>query len=124
ELPHDLVAAFRATLSEARDADLLLHITDAADTERDVLISVVNGVLDEIGAGGVPQLMVFNKIDCSTRPLASIATPQARRWRYGCRPQAAPASSFCDRQSANASQARESTRNCGCHPAQDACARG
>ena len=63
ELPHDLVAAFRATLSEARDADLLLHVTDAADTERDVLINVVNGVLDEIGAGDVPQLMVFNKID-------------------------------------------------------------
>ena len=63
ELPHDLVAAFRATLSEARDADLLLHVTDAADSERDVLIGVVNGVLDEIGAGDVPQLMVFNKID-------------------------------------------------------------
>lgn len=63
ELPHDLVAAFRATLSEARDADLLLHVTDAADPERDVLIEVVNGVLDEIGAGDVPQLMVFNKID-------------------------------------------------------------
>jgi len=63
ELPHDLVAAFRATLSEARDADLLLHVTDAADPERDVLSGVVNGVLDEIGAGDVPQLMVFNKID-------------------------------------------------------------
>jgi GTPase len=63
ELPHDLVAAFRATLSEARDADLLLHVTDAADPERDVLVGVVNGVLDEIGAGDVPQLMVFNKID-------------------------------------------------------------
>jgi GTP-binding protein HflX len=63
ELPHDLVAAFRATLSEARDADLLLHVVDAADPERDLLIDVVNGVLDEIGAGDVPQLMVFNKID-------------------------------------------------------------
>jgi GTP-binding protein HflX len=63
ELPHDLVAAFRATLSEARDADLLLHVTDAADGERDLLIGVVNGVLDEIGAGDVPQLMVFNKTD-------------------------------------------------------------
>jgi GTP-binding protein HflX len=62
-LPHDLVAAFRATLSEARDADLLLHVTDAADSERDLLTGVVNGVLDEIGAGEVPQLMVFNKID-------------------------------------------------------------
>lgn len=63
ELPHDLVAAFRATLSEARDADLLLHVIDAADPERDVLERVVNGVLDEIGAGDVPQLKVFNKID-------------------------------------------------------------
>ncbi len=63
ELPHDLVAAFRATLSEARDADLLLHVIDAADAESDVLVKVVNGVLDEIGAGEVPQLMVFNKID-------------------------------------------------------------
>lgn len=63
ELPHDLVAAFRATLSEARDADLLLHVVDAADRERDELAEVVNGVLDEIGAGSVPQLKVFNKID-------------------------------------------------------------
>ncbi|HET7930545.1 MAG TPA: ribosome rescue GTPase HflX [Rhodanobacteraceae bacterium] len=63
ELPHDLVAAFRATLSEARDADLLLHVIDAADPERDALIDVVNSVLDEIGAGDVPQLKVYNKID-------------------------------------------------------------
>ncbi|HEX5353310.1 MAG TPA: ribosome rescue GTPase HflX [Rhodanobacteraceae bacterium] len=63
ELPHDLIAAFRATLSEARDADLLLHVSDAADPERDVLVEVVNGVLEEIGAGDVPQLMVYNKID-------------------------------------------------------------
>jgi GTP-binding protein HflX len=63
ELPHDLVAAFRATLSEARDAELLLHVVDAADPERDLLVEVVNGVLEEIGAGGVPQLLVFNKID-------------------------------------------------------------
>jgi GTP-binding protein HflX len=63
ELPHDLVAAFRATLSEARDADLLLHVSDAADPERDLLIEVVNAVLDEIGAGDVPQLRVFNKTD-------------------------------------------------------------
>ena len=63
ELPHDLVAAFRATLSEARDADLLLHVVDAADPERDLLVDVVNGVLEEIGAGAVPQLIVFNKAD-------------------------------------------------------------
>ncbi|WP_424682602.1 ribosome rescue GTPase HflX [Frateuria sp. YIM B11624] len=63
ELPHDLVAAFRATLAEARDADLLLHVSDAADEERERLHRVVDGVLEEIGAGDVPQLHVMNKID-------------------------------------------------------------
>lgn len=63
ELPHDLVAAFRGTLAEARDADLLLHVSDAADEEREPLRRVVDQVLEEIGAGAVPQLRVFNKID-------------------------------------------------------------
>lgn len=63
ELPHDLVAAFRATLAEARDADLLLHVSDAADDEQEQLRGVVDHVLDEIGAGDVPQLHVMNKID-------------------------------------------------------------
>ncbi|MER3546120.1 MAG: GTPase HflX, partial [Rhodanobacteraceae bacterium] len=63
ELPHDLVAAFRATLAEARDADLLLHVIDTADPERDELIAIVDDVLKQIGAGEVPQLLVFNKID-------------------------------------------------------------
>ncbi|MGA7439419.1 MAG: ribosome rescue GTPase HflX [Luteibacter sp.] len=63
ELPHDLVAAFRATLAEARDADLLIHVSDAADEERELLRRVVNAVLEEIGAGDVPQLSVMNKID-------------------------------------------------------------
>ena len=63
ELPHDLIAAFRATLAEARDADLLLHVVDAADPERDELIAVVDDVLREIDADEVPQLLVFNKID-------------------------------------------------------------
>ncbi|MGE7136274.1 ribosome rescue GTPase HflX [Luteibacter sp. NPDC031894] len=63
ELPHDLVAAFRATLAEARDADLLIHVSDAADEERELLGRVVNSVLEEIGAGDVPQLSVMNKID-------------------------------------------------------------
>ena len=63
ELPHDLVAAFRATLAEARDADLLLHVSDASDDERDRLQHVVDDVLDEIDAGDVPQLLVMNKID-------------------------------------------------------------
>ena len=63
ELPHDLVAAFRGTLAEARDADLLLHVSDAADEERERLHQVVDQVLEEIGAGDVPQLRVMNKID-------------------------------------------------------------
>jgi GTP-binding protein HflX len=63
ELPHDLVAAFRATLAEARDADLLLHVSDAADEERERLHRVVDNVLEEIDAGDVPQLHIMNKID-------------------------------------------------------------
>lgn len=63
DLPHDLIAAFRATLEESRDADLLLHVVDSADPERMARIEQVDEVLKEIGAGDVPRLMVFNKID-------------------------------------------------------------
>ncbi|PRH83678.1 ribosome rescue GTPase HflX [Arenimonas caeni] len=63
DLPHELVAAFRSTLSEARDADLLLHVVDAADELRDERIGQVDDVLAEIGAGDIPQVLVFNKID-------------------------------------------------------------
>ncbi len=63
ELPHDLVAAFRATLAEAREADLLLHVIDASDAERDTRVADVEGVLAEIGASDLPQVLVYNKID-------------------------------------------------------------
>ena len=63
DLPHELVAAFRSTLSEAREADLLLHVIDAADPHRDDRIRQVDEVLAEVGAGDLPQLLVFNKID-------------------------------------------------------------
>ncbi len=63
DLPHELVAAFRSTLSEAREADLLLHVIDAADPLREERIAQVDAVLSEIGAGDIPQLLVFNKID-------------------------------------------------------------
>jgi GTP-binding protein HflX len=69
DLPHDLVAAFRSTLSEAREADLLLHVVDAADPRRDERIAQVDEVLAEIGAGEIPQLLVFNKIDALENPL-------------------------------------------------------
>jgi GTPase len=63
DLPHELVAAFRSTLSEAREADLLLHVVDAADPLREERIRQVDEVLADIGAGDLPQLLVFNKID-------------------------------------------------------------
>jgi len=62
-LPHKLVEAFRATLEEAANADLLLHVVDSADPERDRNIEEVNKVLIEIGAEKLTCLMVYNKID-------------------------------------------------------------
>ncbi len=64
-LPHELVAAFRSTLQEARDADLLLHVVDASDPLRDERIVQVREVLRGIGAGEIRELLVFNKIDLS-----------------------------------------------------------
>jgi GTP-binding protein HflX len=65
ELPHDLVAAFHATLSEAADADLVLHVIDAAHPNRDEQIAAVEAVLAEIGADETPQVRVYNKIDAA-----------------------------------------------------------
>ncbi len=62
-LPHDLVAAFRSTLQETQEADLLLHVVDAADERRDANIHQVHVVLNEIGADQQPMIEVFNKID-------------------------------------------------------------
>lgn len=62
-LPHTLVAAFRATLEETIHADVLLHVVDAASPTRDLQVEAVNKVLAEIGADGVPQILVLNKID-------------------------------------------------------------
>lgn len=86
DLPHQLVAAFRSTLSEARDADLLLHIVDAADPLREERIRQVDEVLHAVGAGDLPQLLVFNKIDkiegAQVRHDAQDGIPdQARRER-------------------------------------------
>lgn len=63
DLPHGLVDAFRATLQEAVDADLLIHVVDAANPEFPEQIAEVQRVLREIGADNVPQLLVFNKLD-------------------------------------------------------------
>ena len=67
DLPHDLIAAFRATLSEAAQADLLLHVIDAAAPDRDEQIAAVEAVLDEIGAAAIPQIRVYNKTDLDGR---------------------------------------------------------
>jgi GTP-binding protein HflX len=62
-LPHDLVESFSSTLEETRDAELLLHVVDAAASDRDELIHHVDDVLQQIGADEVPQIIVYNKID-------------------------------------------------------------
>ena len=63
DLPHDLIEAFHATLQETHDADLLLHVVDASDENRDNNIEEVEAVLEQIDAQEVPQIMVYNKID-------------------------------------------------------------
>ena len=63
ELPHELVAAFQSTLTEAREATLLLHVVDASDPRRDERVAQVNDVLAQIGAQSIPQILVYNKID-------------------------------------------------------------
>ena len=62
-LPHALVAAFRATLEEAADADLLLHVIDASHPDRERMIAAVMRVLESVGALEVPRLEVYNKVD-------------------------------------------------------------
>ncbi|MFC3122306.1 ribosome rescue GTPase HflX [Agaribacter flavus] len=62
-LPHDLVAAFKATLQETQEADLLLHVVDYSDAQHQENIDQVNEVLEEIDADDVPQLIICNKID-------------------------------------------------------------
>ncbi len=74
DLPHELVAAFRATLQEAAEAALLVHVIDAADPRRDHFVAEVEDVLGQIGARDVPQLQVMNKID-----LVEGASPRIER---------------------------------------------
>jgi GTP-binding protein HflX len=77
DLPHGLVEAFQATLQEAVDADLLLHVVDAANPHFPEQIEQVQKVLNEIGAADIPQLLVFNKLDAlesQQRPAALVDT--------------------------------------------------
>jgi GTP-binding protein HflX len=77
DLPHSLVASFHATLEETACADLLLHVVDSASEDRDQQVEAVDLVLREIGAGDVPQVVVWNKID------ATRAEPRVERDEYG-----------------------------------------
>ena len=77
DLPHSLVDAFHATLEETAQADLLLHVVDAASADRDQQIEAVNMVLAEIGADSVPQIVVWNKMD------ATNGSPGVDRDAYG-----------------------------------------
>jgi GTP-binding protein HflX len=67
-LPTTLVAAFRATLEETAQADLLLQVVDVSNPEHDAQVAEVNRVLGEIGAGSVPQVVVLNKTDLTAVP--------------------------------------------------------
>jgi GTPase len=64
-LPHQLVEAFRSTLEETAEADLIVHVVDGSDPEPEAQIAAVRGVLAEIGASDVPELVVVNKIDAA-----------------------------------------------------------
>jgi GTPase len=116
DLPQDLFAAFRATFEEAADADLILHVVDAADEAKDERIETTNAVLEELELSEIPSVVVFNKIELltpidrkilqkrypeaillsaldreSTRPLLSrLASELAERWDQSARVPAAP----------------------------------
>lgn len=72
KLPHQLVRAFRSTLEEVKEADLLLHVVDASDPEAERQVSVTEETLKQIGAGGIPVLYVFNKADLTDMDIPFI----------------------------------------------------
>ncbi len=76
-LPHDLVASFKSTLEEAAESSLLLHVIDASDPGFERQLAVTDKVLEEVGAGEVPRLRVFNKIDMVGVGTADAAAAQA-----------------------------------------------
>src|SRR5205823_1727751 len=75
-LPHGLVASFKSTLDEALEASLLAHVVDASDPGYERQLQVTHDVLDEIGAQGVPRLLVFNKIDRAPADLEAALRAQ------------------------------------------------
>lgn len=78
ELPHSLIEAFKSTLREAAESDLLLHVIDAADPDRALHQQAVEQVLAEVGAADVPRIEVFNKIDLAGLSARSEPDPYGR----------------------------------------------
>lgn len=86
KLPHDLVASFRSTLAETREASLLLHVVDGSDPDRDAQIRVTREVLSEIGAGDIDTRLVFNKRDRMTdEQLAEVSCTHPEAWIVSAR---------------------------------------
>ncbi len=75
-LPHQLIAAFKSTLDETAEADLLLHVIDSASPARDEQMAEVDRVLAEIGAADVPRILVYNKIDLTGRAAEAVRDPR------------------------------------------------
>ena len=124
DLPHELVAAFRRRYRGARGT-VLLHVVDASDPRRDERMEQVDEVLEEIGAGEIPQILVYNKIDRLGRLRASSAMRDGRVssvWISAA--QAQRARSAAQAITERLSRARCRSRGCGCRPAPGRCAPG
>lgn len=93
-LPHQLIEAFKSTLDEAAQADLLLHVVDSSTPAREEQMAEVNKVLEEIGAKDIPQLLVFNKIDLEGRVRLLPVPKTARRKQSASAPPTGKVSIF------------------------------
>ena len=113
-LPHQLVEAFRSTLEEVADADLILHVVDGSHPDPEGQIAAVREVLAEIGADQVPEIVVVNKVDAAD-PMVLDRLRRASRTASWCRPAPARAStSCCALIDERAAAARTSRSTCWC----------
>ena len=109
-LPHQLVEAFRSTLEEVADADLVVHVVDGAHADPEGQVAAVREVLGEVGADRIPELLVINKIDVADRGDAAAAEADLAGRGVRVRP-SGPASRSCARRSRTGCRGRRST--CG-----------
>jgi hypothetical protein len=123
ELPHELVAAFRSTLEETLSASLVVHVIDAADPDRLQQQAVVEEVLDDIGAGELPMLKVFNKVDLTERGAGLERDEPVGSPRSGFRRSVATDSRTWQRRSTNCSQKAVFAAGFTCRSTVSDCAR-